>query len=49
MQYLGCWNRLEKLAEMFQNTFHREHILLKPEMYTNVHAKTEDKKVIAKN
>ena len=27
--HLGCWNHLEKLAEMFLNTFHREHILLK--------------------
>ena len=29
LQHLGCWNHLEKLAEMFQNTFHRELILLK--------------------
>ena len=29
LQHLGCWNHLEKLAEMFLNTFHREHILLK--------------------
>ena len=29
LQYLGCRNHLEKLAEMFLNTFHREHILLK--------------------
>ena len=28
LQHLGCWNHLEKLAEMFLNTFHREHILL---------------------
>ena len=28
LQYLGCWNHLEKLAEMLLNTFHREHILL---------------------
>ena len=28
LQDLGCWNHLEKLAEMFLNTFHREHILL---------------------
>ena len=26
---LGCWDHLEKLVEMFLNTFHREHILLK--------------------
>ena len=29
LQLLGCWNHLEKLAEMFLNTFHRENILLK--------------------
>ena len=29
LQHLGCLNHLEKLAEMFLNTFHREHILLK--------------------
>ena len=29
LQHLGCWNHLEKLAEMFLSTFHREHILLK--------------------
>ena len=29
LQHLGCRNLLEKLAEMFLNTFHREHILLK--------------------
>ena len=29
LQHLGCWNHLEKLAEMFLNTFYREHILLK--------------------
>ena len=29
LQHLGYWNHLEKLAEMFLNTFHREHILLK--------------------
>ena len=28
LQHLGCWNHLEKLAEMFLNTFYREHILL---------------------
>ena len=28
LQHLGCWNHLEKLAEMFLNTFHREHIFL---------------------
>ena len=28
LQHLGCWNHLEKLAEMFLNTFHHEHILL---------------------
>ena len=28
LQHLRCWNHLEKLAEMFVNTFHREHILL---------------------
>ena len=28
LQHLGCCNHLEKLAEMFPNTFHREHILL---------------------
>ena len=28
LQHLGCWNHLEKLAEMLLNTFHREHILL---------------------
>ena len=39
LQHLGCWNHLEKLVEMFLNTFHREHILLE----------IEDKKVIAKN
>ena len=29
LQHLGCWNKMEKLAEMFLNTFHCEHILLK--------------------
>ena len=29
LQHLGCWNHLKKLAEMFLNTLHREHILLK--------------------
>ena len=29
LQHLGCWNHLEKLAEMFLNTFHRGHNLLK--------------------
>ena len=29
LQHLGCLNHLQKLAEMFLNTFHREHILLK--------------------
>ena len=29
LHHLGCWNHLEKLAEMFLNTIHREHILLK--------------------
>ena len=29
VQHLGCWNHLEKLAEMFLNTFHPKHILLK--------------------
>ena len=29
LQHPGCWNHLEKLAEMFLNTFHREHILQK--------------------
>ena len=29
LHHLGCWNHLVKLAEMFLNTFHREHILLK--------------------
>ena len=28
LQHLGCWNHLEKLAEMLLNNFHREHILL---------------------
>ena len=28
LQHIGCWNHLEKLAEMLVNTFHREHILL---------------------
>ena len=39
MQHLGCWNHLEKLAEMFLKNFHREHILLK----------LKTKKVIVKN
>ena len=29
LQHLGCWNHLEKLAEMFLNTFHRDYISLK--------------------
>ena len=32
LQHLGGWNHFEKLAEMFLNTFHREHILLKLEI-----------------
>ena len=28
LQHLGCWNHLEKLAEMFLITFYGEHILL---------------------
>ena len=27
LQQLICWDHLEKLEEMFLNTFHREHIL----------------------
>ena len=39
LQYLGCWNHLEKLAEMLLNTFNREHTFLILKI----------KKVIAKN
>ena len=28
LQHLGCWNHLQKLAEMLRNTFHRENISL---------------------
>ena len=24
LHHLGCWNRFEKLAGMFRNTFHRD-------------------------
>ena len=29
LQYHGCWNRLERLGEMFLNTFHRDKSFVK--------------------
>ena len=29
MQHRGCWNSLEKLAEIFLNTFHQDKIFEK--------------------
>ena len=32
LQYLGCWNRVEKLTIFFLYNFHREHSMLKLEI-----------------
>ena len=47
LQHLGCWNHLEKLAEMFPNTFHREHILLKLKTKKLLRRKIESKNLTA--